>query len=137
MSVSVSEDGLLTPNRYALVVFVASVPLYIYTGYILFDDVFFSGIAALLLGGAMYLFVPYLLRVSATDSEQLSPVDVDDVRRATVGIPLYAAGLVAFGGRFVVDGYLVPIVLAALVGVVLYVPTDRLLPGAGEDEVRA
>ena len=121
-----SADSALTPERLGQIALVGQVPAFAYLGLLLFDDVLFGGIAGLLVGFGTMLHLPYFVRRSGSRG---GPAPGDSYAgRAAVGLALDAAGIVAFGSRFVADGYLVPLAAAAVVALVLYVPLDRFLP---------
>ena len=85
-----------------------------------------GGVAGLLVGFGTMLHLPYFVRRSGSRG---GPAPGDSYAdRAAVGLALDAAGIVAFGSRFVADGYLVPLAAAAVVALVLYIPLDRFLP---------
>ena len=119
-------DSALTPERLGQIALVAQVPAFAYLGFLLFDDVLFGGIAGLLVGLGTMLHLPYFIRRSRSRSGA-APGD-SYTGRAVIGLALDAAGIVAFGARFAVDGFLVPLAAAAVVALVLYVPLDRFLP---------
>ena len=121
-----SADGALTPERLGQMAFVIQVPVFAYLGHLLFDDVLFGGIAGLLVGFGTMLHLPYFVRRSGARGG--AAPDDSYAGRAAVGLALDAAGIVAFGSRFAVDGFLVPLAAAAVVALVLYVPLDRFLP---------
>ena len=121
-----SADSALTPERLGQIALVGQVPAFAYLGLLLFDDVLFGGVAGLLVGFGTMLHLPYFVRRSGSRG---GPAPGDSYAdRAAVGLALDAAGIVAFGSRFVADGYLVPLAAAAVVALVLYIPLDRFLP---------
>ena len=119
-------DGALTPERLGQIALVTQVPIFAYLGHLLFDDVLFGGIAGLLVGFGTMLHLPYFIRRSRSRGGA-APGDAY-AGRAAIGLALDAAGIVAFGARFVVDGLLVPLAAAAVIALVLYVPLGRFLP---------
>lgn len=127
-------DGAVTPERIGQVAFLVMVPVFAYLGVLLFDDVLFGGVVGLLVGAGEFLFMPYVLyRGTETDGD-LTLVERSHVRRATVGFPLASAGMVALAGRFVVDGFVVPLAVAGTFAAVSYLLMDRFLPDpAGDD----
>jgi len=119
-------DSALTLERLGQMALIAQVPAFAYLGFLLFDDVLFGGIAGLLIGVGTMLHLPYFVRRSG--SQDGSAPGGSHADRAAVGLALDAAGIVAFGARFVVDSLLVPLAAAAVIALVLYVPLDRFLP---------
>jgi len=119
-------NGALTPERLGQMAFVIQVPVFAYLGHLLFDGVLFGGVAGLLVGFGTMLHLPYFVRRSGARGG--AAPDDSYAGRAAVGLALDAAGIVAFGARFAVDGFLVPPAAAAVVALVLYVPLDRFLP---------
>ena len=129
MSADPIIDAVLTPKRLGQIALVTQVPIFAYLGFLLFDDVLFGGIAGLLIGFGTMLHLPYFVRRSG--SQDGSAPGGSHAGRAAVGLALDAAGIVAFGTRFAVDGSLVPLTAAAVVALVLYVPLGRFLPPVG------
>ena len=126
MTDDLSADSALTPERLGQIALVTQVPIFAYLGFLLFDDVLFGGIAGLLVGLGTMLHLPYFIRRSRSRSGA-APGDAY-TGRAAIGLALDAAGIVALGARFAVDGFLVPLAAAAVVALVLYIPLDRFLP---------
>lgn len=137
MSEDPFEGSALTPERIGQVIFVTSVPMFAYIGHLLFEDVLFGGLVGLLVGAGEFLFFPYVLRAGSDDDTVSATLEADHVRRGTIGLPLASGGMVAFAGRFVVDGYLVPFAVAGIYVAVAYVVLDRVLPGPGQAEPTA
>lgn len=131
------EGSALTPERIGQVIFVMSVPMFAYIGHLLFGDVLFGGLVGLLVGAGEFLFVPYVLRAGSDNDALADTLEPDHVRRGTIGLPLASGGIVAFAGRFVVDGYLVPFAAAGIYVAVSYVFLDRFLPGQSQDDTTA
>jgi len=121
-------DSVVTPERIGQVALLGNVFVFAYLGNVLFEDVLFGGIAGLLVGLGTLLHLPYFMYRSAAEGGDFTGVDGEYTRRAAAGLALDAAGIIALAGQFVVDGYLVPLAVAATVAVVVYLPLQYALP---------
>jgi len=131
------EGSAVTPERIGQVIFVTSVPMFAYLGHLLFDDVLFGGLVGLLVGAGEFLFVPYVIRAGAENEAIADTLETDHVRRAAIGLPLASGGMVAFAGRFVVEGYILLFAAAVLYILIAYVVLDRVLPGPSQGDSTA
>lgn len=119
------DDGVITPERLGQLALVGNVPIFAYIGHLIFEDVLFGGVVGLLVGVGTLLHLPYFMYRS---SPAASGTDGEYARRGAAGVAVDAAGIIAFGSRFVVDSAVVALAIGGIVALVVFVPLQYALP---------
>jgi hypothetical protein len=128
------SDSVLPPERLGQAAFVLTVPVFAYLGYTLFDDLLFGGLVGHIIGAGTFLYLPYFVYREAVQQGNATGVDGEYARRAAVGLGLASGGMVAIALRFVFEGaYLIPLAVAVIYTLVIYLPLDYALPAVDAD----
>lgn len=129
------EDGPLSPTLFGAMAGGFDIVVFTIIGRMTFGDPVLGGIAGLLVGLGVFLFLPlFMLSSESGGLEAMAPADdgapLRGFHRLAAGLACSAAGLLVFTWGFIESDLVVGLPAALLAGGVVYLGAGFLLPNA-------